>query len=226
MQKNISSFFDTRRASGIIAATVLSFVAVALITYGATTISTDINTGGALTVSGASTFNGAMTMGDAATDVILSTGQFQATSTALFGSTAIFYGNLEVDKAATATVTFRQAGINFDSNTFVIDPNANAVGIGTSTPTITGMIFGTCSIVGTGTHTASTTRGYVCTTTDVVTNFKIFAQATSTFIGGASFIVQGASSTGQNTIGVNIINWGFNPTNTLGNATLNFFGIK
>lgn len=94
----------------------------------ATTIGTNVTVTGALTV------NGNSTLGDAAADVNLFTGTLQASTTALFTSGFTTYGNWTVDQSATTTVTFNQAGINFDAGTFVIDPNANRVGIGTTTP--------------------------------------------------------------------------------------------
>ena len=80
------------------------------------------------------TVTGNTTLGDAAGDVALFTGTLQASTTALFTSGFTTYGNITIDQAATTTVTFNQAGINFDSNTFVIDPNANRVGVGTTSP--------------------------------------------------------------------------------------------
>lgn len=61
-------------------------------------------------------------------------GLLQASSTALFGGSVTNYGNLTFDKVATTTVSFLQAGLNFDVNTFVIDPNSNRIGVGTSSP--------------------------------------------------------------------------------------------
>jgi len=83
----------------ILISLVISFLFVTIYTYGATTISTNIDTGGTLSVTGASTFS----------------------------------SNLTFDNTATSTVTMTN-GLNFDSNTFVIDPNSNYVGIGTASP--------------------------------------------------------------------------------------------
>lgn len=125
-------------SAGALAATVLLIGQVA---GASSTISTNISTGGTLTVTGASTL----------------TGEVQASSTALFGGTSTFYGNVVYDKAATTTVTYNQAGINYDSDTFVIDPNANKVGMATSAPyapaslsigTITGLDTGTSLVTG------------------------------------------------------------------------------
>ncbi|MBI2627908.1 MAG: hypothetical protein HYW71_00520 [Candidatus Niyogibacteria bacterium] len=56
----MNRFFNTRKTSGIIFASVMSFLLVVLVTQAASTISTNISTGGTLTVSGLSTFNGSV----------------------------------------------------------------------------------------------------------------------------------------------------------------------
>ena len=213
-------FEKTSRFFALTTGIVLSVLLVVGIVSAATTISTSITTGGSLTVSGSAT------LGDASGDVILSTGGFQASSTALFGSGTTFYGNLTVDKAATTTVTFNQAGINFDSNTFVIDPNANRVGVLTATPnttlevvglasttqlvvggngsTLGGVVFGTC-VVDFGSITASTTLSANCTATGVRTSDVVFVTPTATT---TRLIFTSASSTAANTIQVSMYNTG------------------
>jgi len=167
------NFLKNRSFYSITLSVLVSFAFVAVAASAATTISTNISTGGTLSVTGASTLTGAVTtsgnatFGDASTDVNLFTGTLQASTTALFTSGFTTYGNLTVDQAATTTVTFNQAGMNFDSNTLVIDPNANRVGVLTATPntafevagtasstslvvgggsTLAGIVFGTCAV--------------------------------------------------------------------------------
>ena len=91
--------FKNRDASIIFFSVAASFLFVALITSAATTISTNVSTGGTLTVTGAATLNGNVTLGDAAADVVLSTGGFQASSTALVGGNATFYNTVTVSGA-------------------------------------------------------------------------------------------------------------------------------
>lgn len=86
-------------AAILFASVAASFLFVVLITTASTTISTNVNTGGTLTVTGASTLNGNVTLGDAAADVILSTGGFQASSTALMGSAVTFYSSATISGA-------------------------------------------------------------------------------------------------------------------------------
>ncbi len=58
------------------------------------------------------------------------------------GSTSTFTNNVILGSASTSSVTFNAAtistpnGVNFDSNTLVIDAANNRVGIGTATPTV------------------------------------------------------------------------------------------
>jgi hypothetical protein len=83
---------------------VVSFVFVAVVASAATTISTNINTGGTLTVSGASTLNGSVTLGNVATDVNLFTGTLQASTTALFTNGATLYGTTTITGARPFTL--------------------------------------------------------------------------------------------------------------------------
>ncbi len=223
--QNVYGFFDTKKASGMVIAVLFSVLFVALITYGATTISTNVNTGGTLTVSGASTIASLTASGAvAASGTVQVTGAFTS------------YGNVTLGDAGGDVITI--TGNASTTNSLTVNKDLYVEGTASTTNLrvggndganglIAGVLFGTCNLQGTGTHAASTTRGYVCSgATGVTTSHKIFVQATSTFVGGASFTTQGASSTGANTIGVDVVNWGFNPTNVIGNATLNFFGIK
>lgn len=86
-------------AAILFASVAASFLFVVLITTASTTISTNVNTGGTLTVSGATTLNGNVTLGDAAADVVLSTGGFQASSTALIGGASTFYAQATISGA-------------------------------------------------------------------------------------------------------------------------------
>ncbi len=128
------------RFLGFFLSSLMGAFAVTFVAY-ATSVGTNVSVSGTLDASGLTTFSGSM----------------QASSTALFGGAATFYGNLTLDKAATTTVTFNQAGINFDSNTFVIDPNANMIGIGTSSPTVMFSVHGS-SLLGSADANTLTVR--------------------------------------------------------------------
>jgi ethanolamine utilization microcompartment shell protein EutS len=260
----MSSLSKVFSAKGPLSFVLLVLAAVMLVVgvvEAATTISTNISTGGTLSVTGATTLNGNTTLGNAATDVNLFTGTLQASTTALFTSgfttygnstfgdaatdtniftgtlqastTALFtgavtmYGNLTVDKSATTTVTFSDEGINFDANTFVIDPNANRVGILTATPsaafevsglassttavvgggdTISGIVFGTCTYNPGAAITASSTLSTNCTAASGVrTGDRVFVTPRSL---ETELIMVSASSTAQNVIQVTVYNTG------------------
>ena len=138
-----------------IGAALLAVLLIQGVVFAATTISTNVSTDGNLTVSGNTT------LGDAATDRAIFTGTLQASTTALFTSGFTTYGNWTIDRSATTTVTFNQRGINFDSNTFVINPDANRVGILTANPRTALDVVGTASttrvIAATSVGVASTT---------------------------------------------------------------------
>ena len=175
------------RATDVASAVVVSVLLFTFVAQAASTISTNISTGGTLAVTGASTLTGALyatstavvtgdiltyangTFGDSATaDQYIFAGGLQASSTALMGGGFRTYGNWTIDQAATTTVAISQAGINFDSNTFVIDPNSDRIGILTSTPKTALEIVGTAStsaLISSGAINASTTLGVTGTAT-------------------------------------------------------------
>src|SRR3989338_10664440 len=110
MMKGISIF----RRDGVLPVTiavVASMLFVVMSTSAATTISTDITTGGAvyatgtLQATGAVITYGAGTFGDAAGDFQILGGQLQASSTALFGGAVTTYGNATLGDAVGDSVT-------------------------------------------------------------------------------------------------------------------------
>ncbi len=252
------------RFLGFFLSCLVGALAITFVAY-ATSVGTNVSVTGTLTTTGVTTLTGSLqasstalftgnittygnaTFGDAAGDLNLFTGTLQASSTALFGDTATFYGNLTVDKAATTTVTFNQAGLNFDSNTLVIDPNANRVGVLTATPgtsfevngtasttnlvvggngsTIAGIVFGFCNL-SSGTITASTTKAVNCTSaTGVRTSDRVFVMATSSL--PTNLILLSASSSATDTISLYIhrldLTGGATAT---GNISINFISLR
>ena len=260
----------------------------------ATTISTNINTGGTLTVTGASTLTGAVTtagdvtLGDAGADVITITGNASTTnsfevgnflyvngyatttgtngnfatlgtivgsSTAQFTGALTSYGSVTLGDAGADAITLTgnasttnaltvgtvlyvggRATTTASNGNFHIHGTASSsaliVGGDSVSGTVSGIVFGTCNIVGTGTHsiTASTTGGVACTgATGVTTAFKVFVMATSSLTSaptdvGGGFIIQGASSTASATIGVNVYNASSTAATPAG--TLNFWAFR
>src|SRR3989344_619398 len=113
----------------------LSFLLVTLITYSASTISTNITTGGSLTVSGASTF------GDASTDVNLFTGTLQASTTALFTSGFTSFGLIQASSTSAnllingfATTTASNGNIETEGTLTVERGIATSLGVASTSP--------------------------------------------------------------------------------------------
>lgn len=134
------------------ASLIASFLFVMIYAYGSTTISTNINTGGTLTVSGVTTLSSYTLHAGAllASSTLTVDGVIDLNGTIDIDGVPTFSTNLVFDNAATTTVTMTN-GLNFDSNTFVIDPNAGTVGIATSSAS-TGAKFA----VGNGTAATTT----------------------------------------------------------------------
>ena len=205
----------------------LGAIAICLLVVGivsaATTISTDISTGGTLAVTGASTLTGAVT----------------------HSASTTFANDLWFNEAATSTVGFATAGLNFDSSTWVIDPNSNRVGgltaapntafevVGTASTTnlvvgsetsLTALVSGTCSFVQ-RTITASTTGHVDCTgATGVRADDRIFLMATSGL--DQNFIIQAASSSATGNINIRLYNAGVVADTTAGPATLYYWATR
>src|SRR3989338_7090467 len=85
------------RLVSVATASIVATLGVALLTYAATTISTNITTGGTLNADDATTLNGAVTLGNAASDVITITGNASTTNSLTVG------GNFYVNGFATTT---------------------------------------------------------------------------------------------------------------------------
>ncbi|MEK9174995.1 MAG: hypothetical protein AAB795_00210 [Patescibacteria group bacterium] len=98
MSKLRESKFVSMVATGVVAA-----LGVAVITFAATTISSNVNTGGTLTVSGASTLNGAVTLGDAIGDNIVITGN-ATTSNSLYVTSALTVGGYSTTTSTGALI--------------------------------------------------------------------------------------------------------------------------
>ncbi|MBI5045405.1 MAG: hypothetical protein HZC14_00105 [Candidatus Niyogibacteria bacterium] len=208
-------FLDTKKASGIIMASLMSFLLVALFTSAATTISTSINTGGTLDVTGASTLTGAVTMSAAAT-----------VGTNFTVDTTTFYVDGTNNRVGVLTITPNTAleVVGTASSTSLI------VGGDSTNGTIAGMVFGTCNLTST-TLTASTTQNFACTSAaGVRSGDKVFVMATSSLVSGSynpQIFIRAASSSIINQINVDLFNEGITPggTQTV-SGTLNFWAVR
>ena len=120
-------------------------MSVSAIVSAATTIGTNISTGGTLTVTGASSLTGALTMaGNAST-----TGSAVIKSATINSDTgAISFGNENLTTTGTLTVS---GILTIDTNTLYVDATNNRVGIGSTSPDVLLMV---------GSTTPTTVSGY------------------------------------------------------------------
>lgn len=208
-------FLDTRKASGIIMASLMSFLLVVLFTQAATTISTNINTGGTLDVSGVTTLSGA---------AILSS-TLAVTSNATFDTTT-FYVDATNNKVGVLTITPNTAleVVGTASSTSLV------VGGNSTNGTLAGMVFGTCNLTS-ASLVASTTQNFACTSaTGVHSGDKVFVKATSTLVSGSylrgDVFLKAASSSVINQINVDVVNLGSFAGNATVSGTLDFWAVR
>ena len=205
---------------GIAVASILLFGSV--VVHAATTINTDISTGGTLTVTGQSTLAQA-----SSTMLSAHTAYFGATASSSFTSAGVL--TLENGETITnATNNTVEVGATTLKLVGTASTSAITVGDEPATPTINGIVFGHCSFATVASFSATTTRYADCTTVPALaltTSDRVFVQATSSFDEG--FIITAASSTGVSTINLRIFNLGFPSADTsLGNTSINFWAVR
>ncbi len=200
--KNLVNKITSRGPVSVTLAVVLSVLVVTATVGAATTISTNINTGGTLVVTGASTLTGNV----AAEGTLTVTG-----ATALNGSTTI--GNAAADNItiaghATSSQTFATLG-NFYVNGYATTTASSGaiateggITVGTGGTAMTRIYKGTCNLTGMdGTQSATTTKAYPCAVTGVVSTDTVFvtlATSTAQFANGWILVGAKASTTAGN----------------------------
>jgi hypothetical protein len=145
-----------------------------------TTLTTtgNVTIGGTLTLTGGLTLNGNVTVGDASTDTLTVNATSTFAAGATFSSTFAANGGATLGDASGDALTINSSavsipnGLNFDSNTLVIDATNNRVGVGTASPAGTFQVVGATDQIraGDGTSTAflggSASSGYTGTITN------------------------------------------------------------
>lgn len=195
------------KKSGVVQITVAvaaSMLLVVMTVNASTTISTDISTGGALSVTGASTLTGAVS----AASTLAVTGAIAASST------------LQVTDAITTYGTVTNKGAVSDTSTFTQ---------GSAGTAITAIQFGSCTLT-TATANATSSVYTICTGAGTVdNNYKVFLQPTSTLLPGLTI---GAASTTvtAGTISVRIDNpfgnSGGGVSTSTGAGTVSFWAVR
>ena len=173
----------------------------------ATTISTNVQTDGTLSVTGASTLTGRTSMVQASSTrlSVFDTAYFGGTATSTFNSA----GNLSV--IGTLAVT---------GDTTLASSTATAFKVGQVGTRHTGILSGSCTIAASA-HTASTTKQVTCATaTGVTTSYKVFVQATSSL--PTPLVIQSATSS-TDAIEVRIYNSGIATTTTINVDPISLF---
>lgn len=221
---------EAKKIAIVVLSVVISFAFVSVVVNGATTISTNIVTGGTLSVTGLSTFLGGATTttltllnGEVisnATDGIIQIGGIASTTsiTLLNGET--------ITNATDGTIT-----LGATSMVLVGTASTSAIKVGDKpdTPIISGLVSGYCTFPA-ASIAASTTVMFACAgATGLQANDRVFVQATSSLAG--NFIVQHASTTADGTIQVDIYNTGYLNAVGTGSVTtdinsLNFWAFR
>ncbi|MEK7636607.1 MAG: hypothetical protein AAB362_02875 [Patescibacteria group bacterium] len=224
---------------------LIPLFAVAVTVSAATTISTNITTGGTLSVTGLSTLLGGATtttltllngetIANAVDGTIALTGSFTVSDSTTLGDAdadalTIRAGTWSLTSTATSTASMTN-GLNFDSNTLVLDAGGNKVGVGSSSPfvalgvtgtttssagaifglngsAISQVRFGVCTYNPGGAISASSTVSTNCTSaTGVGTSDRVFVTPVNLENG---LVMTSASSTSADVIQVSVLNTGW-----------------
>jgi len=197
----------------------------------ATTISTNISTGGTLAVTGASTLTGLTSMIQASSTrfSVHDTAYFGGTATSTFSSTGALTLKADLTLQNDETISNSTNGtitLTATNLVFVGTASTSAIKVGDEpdATTVNGIVAGYCTFP-TVSITASTTGMASCAgATGVQSGDRIFVQATSSL--PDAFVIQAASSTAAGVIQVDIVNFGFSGTSATGINSLNFWAVR
>lgn len=227
MQKFLAGLGQTGRT--IVVSTFVLFIAAGA-AQAATTISTNILTGGTLGVTGLSSLAQA-----SSTMFSANSAYFGATATSTFSAAGALtlIADLTLQNGETiSNSTNGTVSIGGASDVVKVlgtaSTSALKVGDEPAAPTMNGIVFGYCSF-GDVTLAASSTDGFAsCTTVPagaLVANDRVFVQATSSF--DRAFVITAASTTGESTIQLRIMNSGLGlEDGTLGGTSINFWAVR
>ena len=206
----MKKFYKNKNFISILLSVVLSFAFVAVAAYATTTIGTNVDTGGTLTVTGATTIYGATSIGGALT----------ATSTLAISGATSFAGNASTTGSAvlksaiinsdTGAISFGDenltttGAVNFATASSTSLASLDSIKISSLGDTISDIQFGTCTVT-IGSVTASSTAVADCAATGVTTSHQVFI---TPYITDSTIIFSSASSTADNTIQVAVYNTG------------------
>ena len=197
----MKSAFTFIRSNNWLAMSIAVFAGVLFVVGGvqaATTISTNISTGGTLDVTGLTTM------------IQASSTRFSVHDTAYFGGTA----TSSFTAAGVLTLQNGETISNATNNTIAITAtNVTFSGLASSTTlkvgddavsTISGLVFGYCTAPSLNVAATSSATLICASATGVTTSYRVFVQATSSL--PANFVVQAASSSAADTIQIRVFN--------------------
>ncbi|MDO8565447.1 MAG: hypothetical protein Q7R67_02420 [bacterium] len=201
----------------VVLATVFGVLLVSLVVNAATTISTNVQTDGTLSVTGASTLTGNVAAAGTL-DVTGLTSMIQASSTRFsVHGTAYFGGSAttSITSAGVITLTNGETIANATNGTITLtadvmkmvgtaSTSAIRVGDEADATLLNGLVSGYCTIADLS-ITASSTGTTLCSgATGVVSGDRVFVMATGTIPN--NFVVQAASSSADTIIQIDILN--------------------
>ena len=216
----MKSIFTFIRSNNWLAMTIAVVAGVLFVVGGvqaATTISTNISTGGTLDVTGLTTM------------IQASSTRFSVHDTAYFGGTA----TSSFTAAGVLTLQNGETISNATNNTIAITAtNVTFSGLASSTTlkvgddavsTISGLVFGYCTAPSLNVAATSSATLICASATGVTTSYRVFVQATSSL--PANFVVQAASSSAADTIQIRVFNMATSTPSYAADTGINSFNF-
>lgn len=221
LTKKIDKFFNKKLFVQIVIPSLVATFFVVAVVWGATTVGSNISTGGTLTVTGASTLSGDLKVGGyatttAATGAFATLGPINASSTSFFTGAATFYGSNVFGDAA--------ADINLFTGTLQASTTALFTSGLTSYGTIT---LQNAETIDNATDGVISLMGVASSTSIRLTNLETITNGTDGTItlandGGATISFTPATGVVTPSFGTLFINA---TSTTMGNATTTVDGV-
>lgn len=203
--------------------------------YASTTISTNVSTGGTLSVTGLSSLSNA-----SSTMLSANTAYFGQSATSTFDSAGDLSVAGTLGAGATTVTTLHATGLaTLDSGITLtgsetVSSNLTTTGTASSTKlvvgsgpanTVSGIAFGYCTITANVSVSATSTAYADCTTnTAIVSGDRVFVEATSSMPAGV--LVEAATSTASTNINLLLVNATAGTSKSVQNVSLNFWAVR
>lgn len=195
-------------------AVIIAVFAVVGLVQAATTISTNIVTEGDLQVDGNSI------IGSEVSDSVTANGYFTQLRIGT-GSTFGHIGTVGADELGVEGDVEIDGTAYFDG---IASTTALRVGDDSNVTTINGMIFGYCTLASVTVVATSTAQTHCTGATGVLAGDRVWVMATSSLPAG--LVVDAASTTASNIIGVRVTNANAGANTATGAVSLNFWAVR